>query len=372
MSRRMKPKLVLVGGFLGSGKTTLLLKVGEILVNEHGRRVVMVTNDQGEVLVDSLTVKDYGFEVAEVIRGCYCCNFQVFINYTQRILDKLKPDVILAEPVGSCAGLMPTLYAPIKEFYSSDFEPSPLIVVVDASRILQLHREVNLLDAGDPIAFLIASQIREGEVICVNKIDLVDDSTTLEVLNLLRKIRPEADFILTSAKLNVGVERVVDVVLKGASKGLPYPDIDMVKYTEAELQLSWFDGLYEVKPGDSFNPRAFIEDVLKEVGRQIGERNGFIAHVKAYLRTSIGVFKASITSEHGVSLSELENVKHAGSGVLLVNARVKLSPEELDEAVNSALGIEGSKHNVYLSKIRSESFRPKPPKPQFYIPYSED
>jgi len=368
----MKPKLVFVGGFLGSGKTTLLLRVGEMLVNEHGRRVVMVTNDQGEVLVDSFTAKDYGFETAEVIRGCYCCNFQVFINHAQRILEKLKPDVILAEPVGSCAGLMPTLYAPIKEFYSDDFELSPLIVVVDASRILQLHQEVNLLDSGDPIAFLIASQIREGEVICINKIDLVDDSITLEVLNLLRKIRPEADFILTSAKLNVGVEKVVDIILKGVSKGLPYPDIDMVKYTEAELQLSWFDGLYEIKPMGDFNPKAFIEDFLKEVGRQIEKLNGFIAHVKVYLRTSMGVLKASITSEHYVDLSELRNVKHTGSGVLLVNARVKLSPEELDEAVNKALEIEGAKYNVNLSKIRSESFRPKPPKPQFYIPYSKD
>lgn len=97
----MKPRLVVVGGFLGSGKTTLLLRIGERLSHEYGKRVVMITNDQGEVLVDSLTVKDHGFEAAEVIRGCFCCKFQVFLSRAEEVLKKLKPDVILAEPVGS-------------------------------------------------------------------------------------------------------------------------------------------------------------------------------------------------------------------------------------------------------------------------------
>ena len=37
-------------------------------------------------------------------------------------MKKLKPDVILAEPVGSCAGMMATLYMPLREFYSKEFE----------------------------------------------------------------------------------------------------------------------------------------------------------------------------------------------------------------------------------------------------------
>ncbi|KYH36436.1 MAG: cobalamin synthesis protein P47K [Candidatus Bathyarchaeota archaeon B24] len=75
-----------------------------------------------EVLVDSLTVKDYGFEAKEVIRGCFCCNFQVFLSRAREVLKKLKPDVILAEPVGSCAGMMATLYMPLREFYGEEFE----------------------------------------------------------------------------------------------------------------------------------------------------------------------------------------------------------------------------------------------------------
>ncbi len=368
----MKPRLAFIGGFLGSGKTTLLLRVGEILMNEYGKQVAMVTNDQGEILVDSAIAKDYGFEIAEVMRGCFCCNFQVFIKHAQKILEKLKPDVILAEPVGSCAGLMPTLYTPIREFYRDEFELAPLIILVDASRILKLHQEINLLDAGDPIAYLIASQIREGEVICVNKVDLVDGPTIIETLNLLKKLRPEAEFVVTSAKFNVGVDNIVDVVLKGVSRRLPYPDVDMIKYMEAELELAWFDGLYEVRSEEGFRPGNFIKEALEEIDRQIRSHGGFMAHVKVYLRTNRGAFKASITStDFNVVVSGPENVEYVDSGILLVNARVKLGPEKLEEAVNSTLKSEALKHSVTLSKIRSESYRPKPPKPQFYIPYSE-
>ncbi|MBS7611601.1 hypothetical protein KEJ27_05270 [Candidatus Bathyarchaeota archaeon] len=367
----MKPKLVLIGGFLGSGKTTLLLRLGEALTNEHGKRVVMITNDQGEVLVDSVIAKDYGFETAEIIRGCFCCNFQIFIKHAQKILEELRPDVILAEPVGSCSGLMPTLYRPIQEFYSGEFKLAPLIIMVDASRLLKLHQEINLLDAGDPIAYLIASQIKEGEIMCINKVDLVDDSTIMDTLSLLRRMRPEAEFVLTSAKFNVGVDKVVDVILKGVSRRLPYPDVDMIKYTEAELELAWFDGLYEVKSEGSFNPMDFIKEVLEDVVGQIASHNGFIAHVKAYLRTPNRAFKASVTStDSNVDIGGPESVEHTNSGVLLVNARVKLSPEKLSEIVNIALEKKALKYNVTLPKIRAEAYRPKPPKPQFYIPYS--
>lgn len=186
-------------------------------------------------------------------------------------------------------------------------------------------------------------------------------------------MRPEAEFVLTSAKFNVGVDKIVDAILKAVSKRLPYPDVDMIKYTEAELELAWFDGLYEIKSGRGFNPMDFIKEVLEDVVRQIASHNGFIAHVKTYLKTPDGAFKASVTStDFNIDVSGPESVKRTDSGIVLVNARVKLSPEKLGEIVNIALEKGALKYNATLYKIRAESYRPKPPKPQFYIPYSRD
>ena len=57
------PTLVLVGGFLGAGKTTLLLAAGQRL-RRMGKRVGIITNDQGGELVDTRFARAAGFDTA--------------------------------------------------------------------------------------------------------------------------------------------------------------------------------------------------------------------------------------------------------------------------------------------------------------------
>ena len=64
-SRPETPVLAVVGGFLGAGKTTLLLAAGRILAR-RGWRTAIVTNDQGDDLVDSHWLASQGMPQAEV------------------------------------------------------------------------------------------------------------------------------------------------------------------------------------------------------------------------------------------------------------------------------------------------------------------
>ena len=48
-----KPRYIMIGGFLGAGKTTAVAKLAARLTN-LGRRVGLITNDQGRNLVDTL------------------------------------------------------------------------------------------------------------------------------------------------------------------------------------------------------------------------------------------------------------------------------------------------------------------------------
>ena len=45
-------RLIFLGGFLGSGKTTTLLRLASNLARE-GKKVGILTNDQGQELVDT-------------------------------------------------------------------------------------------------------------------------------------------------------------------------------------------------------------------------------------------------------------------------------------------------------------------------------
>src|SRR5687767_907446 len=104
----MKTRLILVGGFLGSGKTTLLLTASKHLMSE-GHRVGLIVNDQGHGLVDTALARQATIPVMEVAGGCFCCRFPDLLESITRLQTEISPDVILAEPVGSCTDLVSTV-----------------------------------------------------------------------------------------------------------------------------------------------------------------------------------------------------------------------------------------------------------------------
>jgi G3E family GTPase len=112
-----KPWVVVVGGFLGAGKTNLILAAARVLA-QKGLRSAVILNDQGDELVDTRYAEKHGLPSREITGGCFCCRF----SDLTAAMDKLRshaPDVIFAEPVGSCTDLVTTVLSPLlKEFNS--------------------------------------------------------------------------------------------------------------------------------------------------------------------------------------------------------------------------------------------------------------
>ena len=67
-------KLYLVNGFLGSGNTTAIQMACQNLQNNQ-KRVGVITNDQGEELVDTAFLKNHDLPTLQVTGGCFCCNY---------------------------------------------------------------------------------------------------------------------------------------------------------------------------------------------------------------------------------------------------------------------------------------------------------
>ena len=127
-------QLILAGGFLGAGKTTLLERTARRLM-EQGRRVGLVTNDQAPELVDSEMLRQGRLAVAEVAGSCFCCNFNGLVDALKKLGAEGRVDVVLAEPVGSCADLSATILQPLKKFLKSEVRVSPLTVLADPVKL---------------------------------------------------------------------------------------------------------------------------------------------------------------------------------------------------------------------------------------------
>src|SRR5947208_3115591 len=109
-------KMILTGGFLGSGKTTAIQQACNLLSKEN-KSVAVITNDQGEELVDSKFIESSSIPVKEVTKGCFCCNYNALLQNIYYFNEHINPQIIFAESVGSCTDLVATIAKPLAEMH---------------------------------------------------------------------------------------------------------------------------------------------------------------------------------------------------------------------------------------------------------------
>ncbi len=111
-----KARYIMIGGFLGAGKTTVLGRLAKHLAG-RGLRVGLITNDQGRNLVDTAMLRAQGFATEEISGGCFCCRFNSLVDAVARLTEQSRPDVFIAEPVGSCTDLAATVAYPSQSIW---------------------------------------------------------------------------------------------------------------------------------------------------------------------------------------------------------------------------------------------------------------
>src|SRR5262245_21857399 len=195
----MSAEYVMVGGFLGAGKTTALLRLAEHL-SAQGRRVGLITNDQSQGLVDTSIVNAKGYPVEEIMGGCFCCRFNSLTDAADRLTRDARPDVFLAEPVGSCTDLRATVQYPLRRMSGGDYRVAPLSVLVDP---LRAARALGLEPGGTfspKVQYIYEKQLEEADIIVVNKSDLVSAEQRERLEHALTSRFPDAEVITVSAR----------------------------------------------------------------------------------------------------------------------------------------------------------------------------
>jgi G3E family GTPase len=326
--------LVLLGGFLGAGKTTTMLAAARLL-ESRGRRVAVITNDQGDRLVDTGAAVGAAAAVDEVAGGCFCCRFEDFAGAIERVVEGGGVDTVIAEAVGSCADLQATVVRPLRRLYAGGVAVAPLTVLVEPARLDALAD-----DTESDLAYLAARQLEEADVIGLNKADTRSPATVRLMARLLADAYPAAEVVPYSARDGTGL---ADLVATWARPSPPARDleIDYDRYARAEAELGWLNTDIEIESAAShppdrvaeprFEPAAWAASMLAHVSEETERRGYLVGHVKL----AIGGLTGSV-----VAAGERPYVRGARSTVeretALVNARVACAPAELDALVAAA------------------------------------
>jgi hypothetical protein len=333
----MTPVLAMVGGFLGAGKTTLLLTAARML-RDRGLRTAIITNDQGSELVDTRLAAANETRAAEIAGGCFCCRFSEFLVTAERLLE-FGPDVIFAEPVGSCIDLARMM----RRLLGGRFHVAPLTVLVDPERAGEL-----LVPGADPdLAYLFRNQIAEADLVCSTKADLGLDAAGIEVRRKL------------SGRTGEGVAEWLDEVLswsgEAAGHGL---NVDYNRYADAEAALGWLNWQAGLELREAATPAAVAGPFLDNLDAGLTQAGAVIAHLKVFNQAPTGYIKASIC-RNGEE-PDVEGDLMASSSRrhdLVLNLRAVAAPELMSEVVEKAAASLPGKVTV----VHCESFRPGPP-----------
>jgi Ni2+-binding GTPase involved in maturation of urease and hydrogenase len=360
-------RLIFLGGFLGSGKTTTLLRLANYLV-QCGSRVGILTNDQGQELVDTELFRASGLETRDVRGGCFCCRLTDFVGQAEALTSTLKPDVLLAEPVGSCTDLVATVLRPLRHLYPDHFEISPYTVLVDPLRARDVLSRTGNATLSDKVTYVYKLQQMEADAIAVNKVDMLLPEELVDVTGLLRTHFPAQRILTFSARTGEGFDDLAAWLL-GSSPGGPSrsPDIDYDVYAAGEAELAWFDGRFGISTPEPID----MDQTLMQLGSLLDERLSAnelqIAHVKLFLRAGERVCSLSI-SRNG---APPEFSRSAGVRVLslelVVNARVAAQPEQLATIMEDCLQSWAGRLQVSVSQRSVSRFSPSRPVPTHRI-----
>jgi G3E family GTPase len=351
----MTTRLIIAGGFLGAGKTTLLLQATQIL-SERGYRVGLVTNDQGQDLVDTALAARRNIPVTEVAGGCFCCRFPDLIKALRHLQKTIEPDIILAEPVGSCTDLVATIIRPLALYYAGQFQIAPLTILLDAGR--------NAADFPATVNYLYQKQLAEAEIIALNKSDLLDPSQRQQKLREIETTYPEIRHLGVSARTGEGLTEWLELCLNQNSQAAQPLELDYGQYAEAEAGLGWLNAKGAMMAGQPFAATRWLTILLAYLEENFAQRAALIAHIKVNLKTPSATLKASLTQlGQPISWDLQAGEVETDRAQFILNARVNTDPRTLEQMVRQALEATKPQPDIRYDFTHFECFSPLPPKP---------
>lgn len=360
----MSVRVIIVGGFLGAGKTTLLLQAAQLLA-KRGLRVGLVTNDQGRELVDTSLASRQKLPVVEVAGGCFCCRFPDLIGGLRHLQRTVAPDVILAEPVGSCTDLIATVVRPLMALHHSGFELAPLTVVSDGARSTSGHAH--------SIEYLYSHQIAEAEIIALSKCDLLTPEQAEAAAQRIERLYSPVSVYRLSAHTGDGVADWLDAVMSNTSRATCNLQIDYDHYAMAEAALSWLNAQGDVQAITAFSPANWVAQTLRMLDEALSHRGAEIAHVKLQAIAGDDYLKASlVTSAAPPSWDTSTASAFCQQLRFILNARVHTEPLILEQTVRRIFAEVTPAPDLQYRFEHFECFSPSPPQPTYRMTAASD
>ena len=192
--------ITIISGFLGSGKTTLL---NHILINQKNLKTAVLVNEFGEIGIDNELIIKTEEEMIELSNGCICCSINgELVEAIENLINVNKNlDYIIIETTG-LADPLPVAMTLLGSDLRDQTRLDSIITLIDAENFNDVALESSIG----------RSQVIYGDILLLNKCDLVTNKNIEETIDKLKEIKNDVR-ILKSIKGNIPLNLLLSVGL---------------------------------------------------------------------------------------------------------------------------------------------------------------
>ena len=180
-----KSEVTIISGFLGAGKTTLLKKI--LSWESDLSETVVIVNEFGDVGIDGSLLKNAGSDVVELTGGCICCTMKADLNQMlKKIRREFNPAQIFIESTGVADPIMIT----------GAFDDVELREQMKVSKVITVL-DIELWEAREYFGPVFFNQLKQADLILLNKIDIVDENKIPQFLKQIHEMLPHSQVVPT-------------------------------------------------------------------------------------------------------------------------------------------------------------------------------
>jgi Ni2+-binding GTPase involved in maturation of urease and hydrogenase len=359
-------RFIMIGGFLGAGKTTAVGRLAARLT-EQGLRVGLITNDQGRNLVDTAMLRSQRFVTEEIPGGCFCCRFDSLVEAAQRLTEVSRPQVFIAEPVGSCTDLVATVAYPLRRLYGESFTVAPVSVLVDPIRALRVFGVEEGGSFSEKVLYIYKKQLEEADLVVISKCDLLVEARLASLRAAIAARFPDKEILAVSPREGIGLEPWFAKITGEVQAAREAMAVDYRVYADGEALLGWLNCTARLTAEEAFDGNNFLRELAGQVQQRLQAGKAEVAHLKMTLSPDSGQWDIGVVNlVRNDFLPELAMAltQPVRGGRLIINLRAEAAPDVLGTAVQEALAAAARKFVTLRATMQGlEQFRPGKPMP---------